>query len=470
MVCSTDSVSQGTTALFGGKPAYRIRPSPWHKHQTRGHPVSDDLLCINGGSHSEGPDQVSTGPVILFADDTLFFIPGTPGQVRATLESLLQLLRQYGEVLGYRLNMDKCGVVFQGPDAPPPKTVLYGVQERSKVKYLGTWLGHAIVLDQYQGPLAKLVVKAQFLASLPLIAEEKIQALYAWAYLVLRHIAILFFPTQQVIRKANMAMRVAPGIRSWVLPTTQWKLPHNRGGYALGSAGDFLLRCHLAAYVRALKALEGGEETMDMCEFRDWVRRKAPKLWLDPVHVRSFSWFRQPQDQWPVVVTSLVAYSAFTHICPRTCLDGQDLLQIPLWNSVFFHQPVKSRVQENCFRTFYRPALVARGVQRVADCVAGTGQLNAAILLRILQSYRTLYARLLLQYIDAAHQREPRPQWSALPPLQEWKVSGFLKVCRQHLRVDRHQPELVWEALLAQAVPFKLREFVVMVCPATGTI
>ena len=71
----------------------------------------------------------------LFADDTLFVIPGTPGQVRTALESLLLLLQQYGEVSGCWLNMDKCGVVFQGPGAPPPGTILYGVQVRSKVKY-----------------------------------------------------------------------------------------------------------------------------------------------------------------------------------------------------------------------------------------------------------------------------------------------------------------------------------------------
>ena len=104
-----------------------------------------------------------------------------------------------------------------------------------------------------------------------------------------------------------MAMRVALGIRSWALPTTHWKLPHKRGGYVLGSAGDFLLWCHSTAYVRVLKVLEGGGETMDMREFRDWVHRKAPKLRLDPVHLESFSWFRQPQDQWPVVVTSSIA-------------------------------------------------------------------------------------------------------------------------------------------------------------------
>ena len=50
-----------------------------------------------------------------------------------------------------------------------------------------------------------------------------------------------------------------------------------------------------------------------------------------------------------MVVTSSVAYSAFTHICPRNCLGGLDLLQMLLWNSVLFHRPFKSRVQENWF-------------------------------------------------------------------------------------------------------------------------
>ena len=97
-----------------------------------------------------------------------------------------------------------------------------------------------------------------------------------------------------------------------------------------------------------------------------------------------------------VVVTSSVAYSAFTHICPGTCLGGWDVLRISHWTSVFFHQPVKSRDQENCFHTFYCPALVARGFQRVADCVTGTGQLNADFILCIPQSYGALYVRLLL--------------------------------------------------------------------------
>ena len=44
---------------------------------------------------------------------------------------------------------------------------------------------------------------------------------------------------------------------------------------------------------------------------------------------------------------------------------------------------------------------------------------------RIPQSYRTLYTRVLLQYIDVAHGREPRPQWSALPPLRNGSYLGL---------------------------------------------
>ena len=68
-------------------------------------------------------------------------------------------------------------------------------------------------MDQYQVPLAKLTVKAPFLALLPLTAQVKIQALYTWVYPMLRHIAVIFFPTPAVIKRANMAMRIALGIR-----------------------------------------------------------------------------------------------------------------------------------------------------------------------------------------------------------------------------------------------------------------
>ena len=96
----------------------------------------------------------------VFADDTLLFIPGTPQQVRTTLQALIAFLEEYGEVSGYRLSKGRCGVVFQGPNRLPQCILLFGVKVCTKVKYLGTWLGQATIMEQFQGLLSKLMVKA----------------------------------------------------------------------------------------------------------------------------------------------------------------------------------------------------------------------------------------------------------------------------------------------------------------------
>ena len=74
--------------------------------------------------------------LFLYADDTLLFIPSTPRQVTTTLKALLRLLQKYAEVSGYRLNIEKCGLVCQGADTIPVGTRLFGVKVRDNVKYL----------------------------------------------------------------------------------------------------------------------------------------------------------------------------------------------------------------------------------------------------------------------------------------------------------------------------------------------
>ena len=120
-------------------------------------------------------------------------------------------------------------------------------------------------------------------------------------------------------------------------------------------------------------------------------------------------------------------------------MKGHDLLQIPLWNSVFFKREVKSRVQENKFRTFYCPALVAKGLRTLGECATAEGQLR---------SYWELYVQLLLPYIDA--------------PPREWKLSMVLKECRRYISVEERQPESIWMTLHAQHIPFRLKEFIIV--------
>ena len=86
----------------------------------------------------------------------------------------------YGDVSGYKLNMRKCGVVLQGIDWHSEELPISGFHVQRKVKYLGTWLGNATIMEQFQGPLANLQAKAQFLATLPLTESEKLQALHLY--------------------------------------------------------------------------------------------------------------------------------------------------------------------------------------------------------------------------------------------------------------------------------------------------
>ena len=91
------------------------------------------------------------------------------------------------------------------------------------------------------------------------------------------------------------------------------------------------------------------------------------------------------------------------------------MLQIPLWNSVFFAQTIKSRVQENQLRTFYCPRLACKGFNGVEDYITDANQLNTSLIQQIPKSYRALYVSKLILHIDAAPGREVVPRWPQVP-------------------------------------------------------
>ena len=62
-----------------------------------------------------------------------------------------------------------------------------------------------------------------------------------------------------------------------------------RGIHTRDSMGKYLPWCHSATYTHTLPTMEGGESSVDLREFDEWVRKNAPKLALDKVHYHSFS-------------------------------------------------------------------------------------------------------------------------------------------------------------------------------------
>ena len=130
---------------------------------------------------------------------------------------------------------------------------------------------------------------------------------------------------------------------------------------------------------------------------------------------------------------------------------------------MFFKQIVKSRVPDNRYRTFYSHSLAPKGHFTRWHIVSQPwDSWILALFPKYPPFYRTMYVRMLVSYIDAAHGQDPKPRWNALPPLREWKLSATLTVCRQHIHVEERQPEPVWEALQSQHVPFRLKESVIV--------
>ena len=96
---------------------------------------------------------------------------------------------------------------------------------------MGMWLGTASNMEHFQGPLAKLQAKAQFLATLALTERGASTAPLG----VPRASATQFFPSAAVIRRANIVTPTALLIKNWDLPTSCWQQPISEVGYDLGT-------------------------------------------------------------------------------------------------------------------------------------------------------------------------------------------------------------------------------------------
>ena len=190
---------------------------------------------------------------VLYADDTLIWVPGGPAEVEPKMRELLGLLVEYGEVSGYHLNRATCAIVPQGWDAEEWPEEVAGLTVAKKARYLGVWLGQVGEEEQFQGPLAKALTKASFLARLPLSTTEKVKILEIWLYPVLGHVAAVIRPPSKVLSKAGQIMRIALGIKSWTLPTLHMTQPEERGGYRLQRATDYLHWAHSRTYVHFLR-------------------------------------------------------------------------------------------------------------------------------------------------------------------------------------------------------------------------
>mmetsp|Transcript_104358 Transcript_104358/g.179803 ORF Transcript_104358/g.179803 Transcript_104358/m.179803 type:complete len:145 (-) Transcript_104358:107-541(-) len=119
---------------------------------------------------------------LLYADDTLLWLPGNVEEVCRGLRKPKEVMLAYAEYTGQEMKVGKSKVVMQGKwDLAVKLQSLEEFEVVKLVRYLGIQLGEATIEEQCAAPMKKFIQKMTFLQSLPLSEEERAQAMLTWA-------------------------------------------------------------------------------------------------------------------------------------------------------------------------------------------------------------------------------------------------------------------------------------------------
>ena len=87
------------------------------------------------------------------------------------------------------------------------------------IKYLGVLIGQATGERQYAGPKRRFGKKMHFLKDTNVTQDEKAKAIKVWGLLVFWVVPKLVYPTEEVIKSLEPAVRRAMGIKPMGMTT-----------------------------------------------------------------------------------------------------------------------------------------------------------------------------------------------------------------------------------------------------------
>ena len=98
-----------------------------------------------------------------------------------------------------------------------------------------------------------------------------------------------------MIHHANMAMRTALQVRNWDLPVSCWQQPGDKGGYNVGTAGDYMLWVHSQVFVQILCLGRDHPKTaLNFQALENWFSKRT-KLSLTDMQPKYWAWSKLPQ-------------------------------------------------------------------------------------------------------------------------------------------------------------------------------
>ena len=140
--------------------------------------------------------------VLLYADDILLMSRGSGSRARADVRAVMYELSVYGYFSGLRINHQKTYAPVKDSAGRAPKTVAR-IEVRNSLRYLGVQLGHLIVEQAYGTVIAKMLLRARYISTLPLTLGEKASVLKIWAAPCVYLTAKVYYPSPSVVQQLN---------------------------------------------------------------------------------------------------------------------------------------------------------------------------------------------------------------------------------------------------------------------------
>ena len=225
---------------------------------------------------------------MLYADDTLIWIPGNLREIGQELRTLKQAMAQYAKSRGQEMHQGKSKVVLQG-EWPETPSHIEGFQVVQAVRYLGIQLGRATTESRYAAPLKIFERKMVFLQSLPLSESERAKAILTWACPVFSVAGKVVYPTEGLMKKVDTLGRAVMGIKSWGLTTQILTQRKEQGGADLVMPSVYLRHLHSKYHVKSVLNANCVPKSQQE-EFNKW---RSPAL-SAPLARTMFNWTQLP--------------------------------------------------------------------------------------------------------------------------------------------------------------------------------
>ena len=162
--------------------------------------------------------------VLFYADDLLIYIPVLPTIVCRLLTHIFEAIQIYGLFVGVRINLGKSALLLNGEWGDDHKRILasFGMSVKCKIKYLGIVVGHVSSEEAYAPTIARSMLRADFMRTLPLTQQERVALFHEWVLPLLIFPAKAYFPAYAVISQVSAVYKIALCLNSWDLRSRFW--------------------------------------------------------------------------------------------------------------------------------------------------------------------------------------------------------------------------------------------------------